>query len=817
MALKSSKHALDIRLTESVVFLRAGDATGRFRNPAGEPPAMLRGLLVLNLSKPTKISSIEVELTCKTTTAWPEGVGARRIDVSEEHKIYSQSYVYFDATSHSPSHRRTLSVGPGIAFDSEHEEDRSEESSLHHQDVTYMANTRTPPEYERRGRGLTRSERGRAPPRHLSVDQTIFQPDYVAHHHDRVVPTPPYSPRDSPISTPVRSLSRRTSFSRPSPMDTVEELQETGSVPSPSPTADELPRVLQNTLSSITSCMCIPRDTSLYRPPGSSSPSLRTPPDTADSNEFVLGSSTGHFTDPAHYSPYSASRATSPVATTFAADDTMRGRKSKRFNIANVSASFFDAVKERVRSVSHNHRDVTPTRTHRSRTPVREMTPLRDMTPIGSLVRDEGRRGRRMSPDRRRTEDYGQHGPALGRALGSDYEDSKDYGDGWKEFKSGVYTYPISFAIPVTSPPSIQAEYGSVVWRLKAVAHRPGAFKSKLSATQEVTVVASPGEDDTEDTESIIVERQWDDQMQYLLMISGRSFYIGGTIPVTMKFAPWTKMKIFKLSVVIEERVEYLTHFKRVARTDSVNRISLMTLQCNQKDTPLLPLLSDDPEAFKKSPLFEVLGPDDDPAEVASMFMGPGPWEIHKELELPNSCSQLHFTNKNKKSNIIISHLLKIIFRVQRGDDRDLDPNSGKRKLYDIVVQTPVHILSCLCSPQYTALPPYYSPEETSVTNGNVTCGCSRNGHHSHPPSSRIPIGRHHSGHSIASTSSLEHGHNHNGVQVGITSPVSPLSRNASAVRFERLITGQETELGEAPPPYEEAASTPSPQSIGHS
>ena len=69
------KNALHIRLAESVVFLRAGDATGRQRTiQADAAPGMVRGLLVLNLAKPTRITSIEVELVGKTMTAWPEGV-----------------------------------------------------------------------------------------------------------------------------------------------------------------------------------------------------------------------------------------------------------------------------------------------------------------------------------------------------------------------------------------------------------------------------------------------------------------------------------------------------------------------------------------------------------------------------------------------------------------------------------------------------------------------------------------------------------------------------------------------------------------------
>ena len=74
--------------------------------------------------------------------------------------------------------------------------------------------------------------------------------------------------------------------------------------------------------------------------------------------------------------------------------------------------------------------------------------------------------------------------------------------------------------------------------------------------------------------------------------------------------------------------------------------------------------------------------------------MGPGPWSFHTTLKLPTACGLLHFTNKNRKSNIQIAHTLKIVIRVERGDDLHIDPKTGKRKLFDIVVQTPVHILS---------------------------------------------------------------------------------------------------------------------------
>jgi hypothetical protein len=134
---------------------------------------------------------------------------------------------------------------------------------------------------------------------------------------------------------------------------------------------------------------------------------------------------------------------------------------------------------------------------------------------------------------------------------------------------------------------------------------------------------------------------------------------------------------------------------KRIARTDPIQRIPLLSLRSEcPRDEPILPLISDDPEAFRHSPFYATLTPHDDPSTVASNLMGPGPWTFQHELTLPSSCSQIHFSNKNRRANIVITHTLKVVFRVERGDDEFVDQKTGKRKLFDIVVQTPVHILS---------------------------------------------------------------------------------------------------------------------------
>ncbi len=123
------RNSVSIRLTESAVFLRTDDSAGRSRIPEARS-SLLRGLLILELVKPTKITSIELKLQATSSTSWPEGMqpldhpgqtlynmatgfGARRADVTEKTKVFSISAVLFNA---EPPPRRTASVGPGVAY-----------------------------------------------------------------------------------------------------------------------------------------------------------------------------------------------------------------------------------------------------------------------------------------------------------------------------------------------------------------------------------------------------------------------------------------------------------------------------------------------------------------------------------------------------------------------------------------------------------------------------------------------------------------------------------------------------------------------------
>ena len=82
--------------------------------------------------------------------------------------------------------------------------------------------------------------------------------------------------------------------------------------------------------------------------------------------------------------------------------------------------------------------------------------------------------------------------------------------------------------------------------------HRPGTFTTRLTATRDVTLIACPGEDDLDESDNIVVQREWDSQMHYLIIVSGRAFPIGSSIPLQITFMPIAKIKVYRISAYIE-------------------------------------------------------------------------------------------------------------------------------------------------------------------------------------------------------------------------------------------------------------------------
>jgi len=224
-------------------------------------------------------------------------------------------------------------------------------------------------------------------------------------------------------------------------------------------------------------------------------------------------------------------------------------------------------------------------------------------------------------------------------------------------------------------------------------------------------------------TGGAVIERAWDDQLQYLLELSGRVFTIGGSFNVKIVFMPLSKIRLYKLAIEIDERIDSLLSGVFVTRTIT-STIPLLSLGHDDETTPLLPLSSSDPLAYENSP-FASLRPL--PSEQVSQLLGPGPWTIRAKLYLPADCRILHATSRRKGSAIHITHVLRIVMRLARGDNAGIDPKTGKNKLYELSVRMPVYMLSCYARAEYTALPRYSETldEGTMRTPQTPACPCA--------------------------------------------------------------------------------------------
>jgi arrestin-related trafficking adapter 3/6 len=99
---------------------------------------------------------------------------------------------------------------------------------------------------------------------------------------------------------------------------------------------------------------------------------------------------------------------------------------------------------------------------------------------------------------------------------------------------------------------------------------------------------------------------------------------------------------------------------------------------------PLLPIISDSPNALADSPLAPLAAQakqsnEDEDDAVASLLNPHGPWFLESTLQVPDCQSHIRFSTKHAKTNMAIAHWLKVVIRVERGDDKAID-SKGRRK-----------------------------------------------------------------------------------------------------------------------------------------
>lgn len=146
---------------------------------------------------------------------------------------------------------------------------------------------------------------------------------------------------------------------------------------------------------------------------------------------------------------------------------------------------------------------------------------------------------------------------------------------GYRTFYPGDYLY--NFELPIDSrlPESIDVDLGSVKYELEATVERAGAFRGNLVGMKPIVMIRAPAEGSLEQTEPIAISRNWEDQLHYDIVISGKSFPLGSKVPIAFKLTPLAKVQLHRVKVFVTENTEYFCSNKRVHRMEPTRKVLL--------------------------------------------------------------------------------------------------------------------------------------------------------------------------------------------------------------------------------------------------
>ena len=160
---------------------------------------------------------------------------------------------------------------------------------------------------------------------------------------------------------------------------------------------------------------------------------------------------------------------------------------------------------------------------------------------------------------------------------------------GYRMFTPGDYIY--NFELPIDSrlPETICVELGRVRYELEAIVERAGAFRANLVGSKEVTLIRAPAENSLETVEPIAISRDWEDQLHYDIVISGKSFPLGAQVPIAFKLTPLAKVQCHRIKVFVTENIQYYTANKRVHRLEPTRKIHLFEKRADAPSTSAYP------------------------------------------------------------------------------------------------------------------------------------------------------------------------------------------------------------------------------------
>ncbi|CAK9440070.1 uncharacterized protein LODBEIA_P41700 [Lodderomyces beijingensis] len=257
-------------------------------------------------------------------------------------------------------------------------------------------------------------------------------------------------------------------------------------------------------------------------------------------------------------------------------------------------------------------------------------------------------------------------------------------------FVPGDYLYNFEHPLPPSIPESCKVTFGSTEYHLEVSIQRPGTFKSNLSGRLPINIIRTPSESNLEENESIVITRDWEDQIRYDLVIGAKSVVLNSYLPLAFRFVPlWGKVALHRIRIYLTENLEYYCNNKSVHRMEPSKKYLLLEHKARKGRS----LLQKNPHDQSD------IGLDQYEDDVL-------PKELEFQLYVPRDVSgkpgaQIH--PDTSYENIQAHHWIKICLRISKTDPE----NPAKRKHYEISIDSPLHILSPLAAHGNTMLPAY--------------------------------------------------------------------------------------------------------------
>lgn len=472
----------------------------------------------MHLTKPTKIRKIGVKLVGEAKTEWPEGIGARRLDTTDRTHLFEEQVIFFDArTKRGARSVSRANSAPSVAA----------ASPAASPAVTTGALPSEP------------------------------APEYTAE------PPPPLS---TPSASSVRGLNNRTadlrleegvtSQSSPGPStstsraSSIADAEHSPAQPHGTATPDGYPgHPLENIETNVSQASLTTSHSgnSASEERGRSGRRRRSAQRDIPENEAVTSA-------PAPLSPCDAQVPdTAANARPASRRNSSVGVSALKKSVNSARSPSTSSAKSARFSLGSLLRGKSSSRPPLSRT----------LSPEGI---EEEPNGRSRSSSGLQAIKQALHSHSFGDKHNHSHTDTDADSDGdedgrgrsknqpgWEEFQPGIFEYAINIPVPQSLPPTIHTNHGCVEYWLKGFASRAGALTTRLTTSKEVHVVAAPNEDDMEAFEPITVERMWETELSYKIVIHSKSAPIGGEIPVSITLHPLGKMKVYRFTAILEE------------------------------------------------------------------------------------------------------------------------------------------------------------------------------------------------------------------------------------------------------------------------